>query len=735
MNSSHSDGSIGDIAIVGMSGRFPGARDLDQFWQNLCDGVESISSFSEQELAASGIDSTLARQQNYVPSAAILENIDMFDAGLFGCTPKEAQIMDPQQRLFMECAWEALEDAGTNPETYNGQIAVYAGANISNYLLFNLYPRRGLRDFVQDFQMLIGNAQDYLASRTSYKLNLTGPSVSVQTACSTSLVSVCLGCQGLLSYQCDMVLAGGVTVRVPQKVGYVYEPGGILSPDGHCRAFDAQAQGTVLGSGVGIVALKRLNDAIADKNRIHAVIKGSAINNDGAHKIGYTAPGVEGQSRVVAMAQAVAGIKPETITYIEAHGTGTTLGDPIEIDALTRVFRASTAASGFCAIGSIKTNFGHLEAAAGIAGLIKTVLALKHKLLPPSLHFEQGNREIDFESSPFYVNSQLSEWRPRTFPRRAGVSSFGIGGTNAHVVLEEAPTRDAVDAAVERPLHLLTLSAKSDEALRELRARYVNLLGKEGADSFADICFTANTGRSHFGHRIALVAESKADARETLERFAPGDYPAGLFHGRPEGARVPKVAFLFTGQGSQYAGMGRELYETEPTFRKELRRCDSLLRGVLEERLLSVLCPEAGAATSILNETAYTQPALFAFEYALAKVWQSWGVQPAAVMGHSVGEYVAACLAGVLSLEDALKLVAERAALMHSLPQDGAMVAIFADEDRVRRAVEPYVREVSIAAVNGPENVVISGFTERVKQIATQLQVQGINSQALTVSH
>ena len=735
MDSSRADNSIGDIAIVGMSGRFPGAGDLDEFWQNLRDGVESIARFSEQELASSGIDPAVLRQQDYVPAAAVLEDIDQFDAGFFGCTPKEAQIMDPQQRLFLECAWEALEDAGTNPETYNGQIAVYAGANFSNYMLSTLYPKRGVGGFVQDFQMLIGNAPDYLASRASYKLNLTGPSVSVQTACSTSLVAVCMGCQGLLSYQCDMVLAGGVTVRVPQKAGYVYEAGGILSPDGHCRAFDAKAQGTLLGNGVGIVALKRLGDAIADKNRIHAVIKGSAINNDGAHKIGYTAPGVDGQAKVIAMAQAVAGIDPETISYIEAHGTGTALGDPIEIEALTRVFRARTSKRGFCAIGSIKTNFGHLEAAAGIAGLIKTVLALKHGLLPPSLHFEQGNRGIDFESSPFYVNHCLSEWKRGKFPRRAGVSSFGIGGTNAHVVMEDAPARQAADARDERPLHLLTLSAKSAEALREQAARYADFLGREASESFADICFTANTGRAHFGHRIAVVAESRADARKKLERLASGESPAGLLQGNTENARSPKVAFLFTGQGSQYVGMGRQLYETEPAFRKALRECDAILRGILDASLLQVLYPEGDAAGSPLNATAYTQPVLFAFEYALARLWQSWGVQPAAVMGHSLGEYVAACVAGVLGLEDALKLVTERAAQMNRLPQDGAMIALFADEARVARAIEPYLLEVSIAAVNGPENVVISGTTAAVTRIAAELLAEGVNSQALTVSH
>ncbi|HMD83202.1 MAG TPA: SDR family NAD(P)-dependent oxidoreductase [Terriglobia bacterium] len=734
MDSSGTYESIGNIAIIGMSGRFPGANNLDEYWQNLRDGVESVSSFSEQELASSGIDPTVARDPRYVRAAAILENVEMFDAPFFGFSPKEAQILDPQQRLFMECAWEALETAGYNAETFNGQIAVYAGANISNYLLYNLYPRLGLNGFVENFQTLTGNAKDYLATRVSYKLKLTGPSISIQTACSTSLVSVCLACQSLLSYQCDMALAGGVTVRVPQKAGYLCESGGILSPDGHCRAFDARAQGTGLGSGLGIVVLKRLEDAMAAGDCIHAVIKGTAINNDGDQKIGYTAPSVEGQAKVIAMAQAVAGIKPETITYIEAHGTGTTLGDPIEIEALTRAFRAGTAAKGFCAIGSVKTNFGHLEAAAGIAGLIKTVLALKHKLLPPSLHFEQPNREIDFANTPFYVNARLAEWNSGGLPRRAGVSSFGIGGTNAHVILEEAPVRELVRSEVERPLHLLALSAKSDVALKELAAKYERHLGTETPDSLADICFTANTGRKHFGDRAAVIAESPAEAREKLARWVRGESAAGLLGGRVEGDSKPKVAFLFTGQGAQYVGMGRQLYETQPTFRKQMQRCDRLLRGELERPLLSVLYPE-GNTSSPLDETAYTQAALFAFEYALAELWRSWGVKPAVVMGHSIGEYVAACVAGVFSLEDALKLVAERGRLMQRLPQDGAMVVVMADEERVRQAIIPHAEQVSIAAINGPDNVVISGAQERIKQITAQLEAQGVRTRPLTVSH
>ncbi|MCC3433252.1 MAG: polyketide synthase, partial [Microcoleus sp. PH2017_04_SCI_O_A] len=446
--------SLEGIAIVGMAGRFPGAKNVDEFWQNLRDGVESISFFSEQELESFGIDESVVRDPRYVKARAVLADIELFDASFFGLNPREAEITDPQHRFFLESAWQALENAGYNSETYEGAIGVYAGAGSFNtYFLNNLYPNRQLRESVGDFQLTIANEKDFLSTRVSYKLNLKGPSVTVQTACSTSLVAIGMACQSLLNYQCDMALAGGVSIGVNQKTGYFYKEGMILSPDGHCRAFDANAQGTVSGSGVGIVVLKRLEEAIADGDYIHAVIKGCAINNDGALKVGYTAPSIDGQAQAIADALAIAEIPPETVSYIEAHGTGTPLGDPIEIAALTQAFSVDTKKKGFCAIGSAKTNIGHLDTAAGVAGLIKTVQALKHQLIPPSLHFEQPNPQIDFANSPFYVNTQLSEWKAGKSPRRAGVSSFGIGGTNAHVVLEEAPIAEA--SGESRPSQLL----------------------------------------------------------------------------------------------------------------------------------------------------------------------------------------------------------------------------------------------------------------------------------------
>jgi acyl transferase domain-containing protein len=492
----------------------------------------------------------------------------------------------------------------------------------------------------------------------------------VQTACSTSLVAVWLACQQLNNYECDLALAGGVTVRHPthKYLGYIYEQGNVLSPDGHCRPFDASAGGTTFGSGAGVVLLKRLEEAIADRDTILAVIKEAAVNNDGAVKMGYTAPSLEGQVEVVALAQAMAGVHPESIGYIEAHGSGTPLGDPVEIAALTQVFRRKTQKRGFCAIGSVKSNVGHLESAAGVTGLIKTVLALEHKQIPPSLHFHSPNPEIDFASSPFYVNTELREWTEGAGPRRAGVSSFGIGGTNAHVIVEESPpAASARPGMMKRPYHILTLSALEAKPLRELAGRYSDFLAS--GPEVHSVCFTSNTGRRHFRHRLAAVATTVAELREELSTFVQVRESPALVTGEVHGETAPGVAFLFTGQGSQYAGMGRELYDTQPVFRAVLEQCASILGPLLEKPLLDVLyAPEFAG---LLHETAYTQPALFAVEYALAKLWESWGIRPAAVLGHSVGEYVAACVAGVFSLEVGLKLVAARGRLMQALPAGG----------------------------------------------------------------
>ncbi len=665
--------SLEGIAIIGMSGRFPGAKNLDEFWQNLRNGVESISFFTEQELKDAGVNSAALSNPNYVKARAVIEDVEFFDAAFFGFSPREAEITDPQHRLFLECASEALESAGYNSETYKGSISVYGGqSGLDTYYLKNLYSNSDIRESVDDYQLSIANDKDFLTTRISYKLNLKGPSINVQTACSTSLVAISLACSSLRNYESDIALAGAVSIMVPSKTGYLYREGMIFSPDGHCRAFDASAQGTVLGSGVGIVVLKRLEDALADGDYIHAVIKGSAINNDGSLKVGYTAPSINGQAEVIAEAMALAKVQPETISYIEAHGTGTPIGDPIEIAALTQAFSLQTQKQGFCAIGSVKTNVGHLDTAAGITGLIKTVLALKHKLLPPSLHFDAPNPNIDFANSPFKVNTKLCEWHIGRTPRRAGVSSFGFGGTNAHVVLEEAPI---VESSGEcRPHQLLVISAKTSSALDTATANLVEHLKQHPDANLADVAYTLQVGRRAFEHRRILVCHNFDDAVRDLSKLAPQRVKTSFQ--KPQERRV---AFMFPGQGVQYVNMARELYQIEPAFREQVNVCSELLLPHLGLDLRQVLYPNSDqikTATQQLNQTALTQPALFVIEYALAKLWMQWGVCPWAMIGDSIGEYVAACLAGVFALPDALALVAARGRLMQFLPTGSMLVGL-----------------------------------------------------------
>ncbi|MEJ6485866.1 beta-ketoacyl synthase N-terminal-like domain-containing protein [Nostoc punctiforme UO1] len=726
-----------DVAIIGMSGRFPGAKNIEEFWDNLKNGKESISFFSDEELEEAGIDPSLYNRRNYVKAAPVLEDVEMFDASFFGCSSREAQMIDPQIRVFLECAWEALERAGYNSQTYSGSIGVYASKSLNYYLLKNLYSKLDLNRSVMsatNFRTVIANERDFLSTWVSYKLNLRGPSINVQTACSSSLVAIHLARQSLLTGDCDIALAGGVSIYLPQKKGHLYEKGMMLSEDGHCRVFDAKAKGTMLGGGVGIVVLKRLADAKRDGDCIQAVIKGSALNNDGAVKESYAAPAVSGQAQMISKALTNAGVEAETITYVEAHGTATPQGDPIEFAGLTQGFSHYTKKKGFCAIGSVKTNIGHLDIASGVTGFIKTALMLKHKMLVPSLHFEEPNPQIDFANSPFYVNTKQQPWTTENgIPRRAGVSAFGIGGTNAHVILEEPPEVAPVQSETERPLHLLCLSAKSEQALKELVARYESHLDLLPNQPLTDICFTANSGRSHHNYRLGIVTDSTQDLREQLADFSAGEEFSEVIT-KSSTTSQPKIAFLFTGQGSQYIGMGRELYDTQPTFRQTLDHCAQLLRPYLEVPLLDVLYPEKGAYCP-LNETAYTQPALFAFEYALAQLWLSWGIKPDAVMGHSLGEYVAACIAGVFSLEDALKLVAERGRLMQALPPNGEMVAILANAELVKAAIAPYQPNVVISAINGPEETVISGTSEAISAVLSDLQPQKLWTHRLAVSH
>ena len=721
------DDSVEPIAIVGMSGRFPSAKNIDQFWHNLRDGVESISFFSDEEILAAGVDPLILAKPNYIKAFGFLPDVELFDAAFFGFNAREAETMDPQHRIFLECAWEALESAGYNPETYDGQIGVFSGASLNSYWLKNLALNQELPKLVSDFQILLGNDKDFVPTRVSYKLNLKGPSINVSTACSTSLVAVQMACQSLLNYQSDMALAGGIAIRIPQKIGYLYQEGMILSPDGHCRAFDARSQGTVGGSGVGIVVLKRLTDAIADGDFIYALIRGSAINNDGAMKVGYTAPSVEGQAAAISEAQAIAGIDPQTISYIEAHGTGTELGDPIEIAALTTAFRASSDRKGFCAIGSLKTNMGHLDTAAGVAGLIKTALALHHKQIPPSLHFEIPNPKIDFANSPFYVNTTLQDWQRHDTPRRAGVSSFGIGGTNAHVVLEEAP--DLEHSSSSRHYQLLLLSAKTSTALDTASANLVRYLQQQPYLNLADVAHTLQVGRQQFTHRRMLVCQNVEDAIACLD----SQDPQKVFSQSHESVNQP-VVFMFSGQGSQYVGMSQDLYEHEPTFREHLDRCCQILRSQLGFDLREILYPEPDqreSATQKLQQTAITQPAIFAIEYSLAQLWMSWGISPKAMIGHSIGEYVAACLAGVFSLEDALSLVTLRGRLMQELPA-GSMLAVPLSEEEINPLLD---QDLSIAAINGQALCVVSGLTTAVERLEQQLTDQGLECRRLHTSH
>ncbi|OKH10780.1 polyketide synthase, partial [Fischerella major NIES-592] len=555
-----------DIAIVGMAGRFPGAKNINDFWHNLQNGIESISFFSEQDLVSLNIEDTVLNDPNYVKAAPVLEDIEFFDARFFGFSPREAEVIDPQHRFFMECAWEALENAGYDPEKYEGLIGVYAGTSTNTYFFNNIYNNSNLNNISNTYAL----NKDFLTTNISYKLNLTGPSVGIQTYCSTSLVAVHLACKSLLDEECDMALAGGVAISVPQKSGYLYQEDGILSPDGHCRAFDAKAQGTIFGSGLGIVVLKRFKDAVNDGDYIHAIIKGSAINNDGSLKVSYTAPSVDGQAEVIVEALANAGVKADDISYIETHGTGTPTGDPVEIAALTKAFRTFTQKNGFCAIASVKPNIGHLDTAAGIASLIKTVLALKHKQIPPSLNFETPNPQIDFANSPFYVNTKLTDWKTNRTPRRAGVSSLGFGGTNAHIILEEAP--EIKHCEESRPWQLLLLSAKTASALESATANLVTYLKQHPDTNLANVAYTLQVGRRAFNYRRILVCRDVEDAVTALETLEEKRVLTAYQEHREQ-----PIIFMFSGQGSQYVNMGRQLHEVEPTFRQHVDHCSQIL--------------------------------------------------------------------------------------------------------------------------------------------------------------
>jgi len=734
--------ALDGIAIIGMAGRFPQAPNLQRFWENLCQGIESISFFSDEELEQAGVSPALLRHPNYVKAKAVLDDADLFDAGFFGFSPREAELTDPQIRIFLECAWEVLESAGWNPEKFPGMIGVYAGMSLSSYI-WQIAFDESVQDSVNSIRILMGGAEkDHLATTISYRLDLHGPSFNLQTACSTSLAAVHAASRAVMTYECDMALAGAVSIGAPQRSGYLYEPGGILSADGHCRSFDAEASGSVAGEGIGVVLLKRLEDAIAAGDTVYAVIKGSAVNNDGRRKVGFTAPAIEGQAEAIAMALAAADAECDSIGYIEAHGSATAIGDPIEIAALNQVYGQAPIKPASIPVGSVKSNIGHLNAASGVAGLIKTVLAIRHGQIPPSLHFRQPNPKIPFKRSPFRVNHTLSSWPESNKPRRAGVSSFGIGGTNVHMILQEAPAAKPSDPA--RPWQLAVISARTRPALEQATDRLATHVRENPDLNLADVAFTLQEGRKAFGHRRMAVCRDSSDAAELLHSRTP----SRVFTAVASSGQRP-VAFLLPGLGDQYLDMGRGLYESEPEFKKQVDRCSDFLQPLMGADLRKIMYPNpavrqqhdvrteervnfrnlvartredsSSSTAQEIHRTLWAQPALFVIEYALAKLWMSWGVVPESMLGYSVGEYAAACLAGVISLEDSLRMLAVRARMIEDLAP-GAMLAIAASEEDIRPLLTP---EISIAGINGSSLCVVAATPEAIDALQYRLAEEG----------
>jgi acyl transferase domain-containing protein/thioesterase domain-containing protein len=721
------------LAIIGMSGHFPGAKSCEEFWQNLSNGVESIEFFSDEVALANGADPELIGNPHFVKAHGVLADVEYFDAGFFNMSPREARILDPQHRVFLEAAWEAMENAGYDAEKYDGQVGVYAGTAFSTYLLRNILPNNLVRfQTIDRLEMALTNHKDTMPMRVSFHMNLTGPSICVGTTCSTSLVAVHLACQALWSYQADMVLAGASFIRTPAREGYLFQEGMIYSPDGHLRTFDADSKGIVTGAGVGVVVIKRLADAIADGDTVQAVIKATALNNDGSTKIGYTAPSIGGQAKVMAEAMELAGIHSDSVSYIETHGTGTELGDPVEVAAMTQAFHATavnpeTQKKQYCAIGSAKPNIGHLNHAAAIAGLIKAILALKHKQLPPSLNFKKPNPKIDFENSPFYVNTKLQDWNTNGAPRRAGVNAFGIGGTNGHVVLEEAPIAEPTSNA--RPHQVLMLTAKTLTALDKITSNLAQHLSDHPDVNLADVAFTLHMGRKAFDYRRIVIADTVAEAIERLREKTPQ-----FVFDHYQKASTRPVVFMFSGQGSQYVNMAKEVYQTEAVFKQHLDYCANYLKPLLNVDLRDLLYPttlSVEEATAQLQQTAITQAALFSVEYALAQLWMAWGVKPKAMIGHSIGEYVAACIAGVFSLDDALSLVAARGQLMQSVDK-GNMLAVSLPAEQLQTLLP---ENLSLALINSSSLCVVSGTNEAITSFAEQMKAREVQCQILHTSH
>lgn len=714
-----------DIAVIGMGCRFPGAANPSAFWRNLIEGRECITFFSREELIAAGHDAAQLDIPSYVRARGVLEDIEKFDAHLFDMTPSEAAMTDPQHRLFLECAWEAMEDGGYDGSRIGVPIGVYGGCGANSYLRDHVLPSGQKGDLAGLYQMMQANGNDFLATKTAYKLNLTGPAITVQTACSTSLVAVHCACQAIINGECDMALAGGVSIFLPQKSGYLYQEGMILSVDGHCRAFDASASGTVMGSGAGVVLLKRLEEAVHDRDFIYGIIKGGAVNNDGAAKIGFAAPGVEGQIKVIREAMAVAGVSPAAIGYVETHGTATSMGDPVEIAALTRAFATEAGNGRTCFIGSVKTNIGHCDAASGVAGLVKTLLCLQHGMIAPSLHFTRPNPAIDFGSSPFQVCTRPMRWEDNGGPRLAGVSSFGMGGTNAHLIVQEAPARRKL--ASRRGYRLIPFSGKNPDAVSRSAQRLAAHIAASPEDDLADIAFTLQNGRRELNHRSFFVCGSRAEAETVLAASKTNTTkPCNSLDGKTS----PVVTFMFPGQGSQFAGMGRELYTKEPVFRDAVDRCAEILAPILGCDPRKYLLQDDASLNRELLQTSVAQPVLLSVEYGYAALLASWGIVPQSVIGHSLGEYAAACVAGIFTLPDVLKLVAARGALMQRQPQ-GTMVAVRLAEEEIGSFLGD---DIALAAANG-SSCTLSGPDDAMRKLVETFVAMDIAHAVLQTSH
>ncbi|KAA6447680.1 type I polyketide synthase [Bacillus swezeyi] len=706
-----------EIAVIGMACRFPGAKNIGEFWQNIRNGTESITFFTKEELLEAGVGEDVLHHEDYVRAKGKVEQHDHFDAEFFGYSQREAEVMDPQIRMFHEVAWESLENAGYNPETYPDPIGLFGAASANLHWQAGSMLMRN-NSSSEQFAAIQLTDKDFMNTQVSYKLNLTGPSVAVDTACSSSLTAVHLAARSLLTGDCKMALAGGVTITCPHKKGYMYQEGMIMSPDGRCRAFDADAKGTVGGEGCGVVVLKTLKQAVKDRDHIYAVIKGSAYNNDGSGKVGFTAPSIDGQAAVIKKALKLGKVDPESISYIEAHGTGTSLGDPVEVEALKQAFQTNKRQ--YCGIGSVKTNIGHLDSAAGIAGFIKTALSLYAKTLPPSLHYQKPNPKIDFENSPFYVNTTAKKWTKPDQVLRAGVSSFGIGGTNVHVVMEEPPD-DKRLSGTSAGDQLMILSARSEEAVSQSAERLKRFLKENEQVPLEHISYTLQAGRKHFRYRQAFTASplgiTSTDSKPTLS------------------FKQPAVVFMFSGQGSQYVNMGKELYEKEPVFQRELNRCFSILKRAGDISLKEIMYPdnekEAEKARRLIGQTLYTQTALFSFEYALASLLMSKGVKAHYMIGHSIGEITAACLAGVCSLEDALYMVRMRGRLMQKMPEGEMLSVALSSADLEKELIEG----IELSAFNSSNLSVVSGLQEDIDMFASRLQAKGIAVQRLKTSH